>query len=107
MDSVVSLIDDIIPITEFNKGRAGKIFDSVKRSSRPKIVFKNNAPECVLLSPECYKALMDELEDIRLLALADKRLSSFDSSKLISAEDVNKKYGFNADDDTAEEVEFE
>ena len=46
-------------------------------------------------------------EDIRLLALADKRLSSFDSSKLISAEDVNKKYGFNADDDTAEEVEFE
>jgi len=33
-----SIFDDIISITEFNKGRAGKIFESVK-SGRPKIVF--------------------------------------------------------------------
>ena len=53
MASVVSAITNTIPITQFNRGLAGKIFDDVKRNGA-KVVMKNNTAECVLLSPEEY-----------------------------------------------------
>ena len=61
MASVVSAITNTIPITQFNRGLAGKIFDDVKRNGA-KVVMKNNTAECVLLSPEEYVRLMDEVE---------------------------------------------
>ena len=102
-----SLFDDIISITEFYKGRAGKIFESVK-SGRPKIVFKNNVPECILISPEQYKNMLDELEDLQLIALSHERMKNYDSERLLSSEEINKKYGYN-DPDIADvdEIEFE
>ena len=42
-------VEKIIPINRFNRGEAGKIFKEVK-SGGVKYVFKNNLPECVLLS---------------------------------------------------------
>jgi PHD/YefM family antitoxin component YafN of YafNO toxin-antitoxin module len=102
-----SIFDDIVPITEFNKGRAGKIFESVK-CGRPKIVFKNNVPECILISPKQYKAMLDELENLQLIALSDERMKNYDSKTLISSEEINKKFGYNNSDlADADEVEFE
>lgn len=102
-----SIFDDIISITEFNKGRAGKIFESVK-SGRPKIVFKNNVPECILISPEQYKNMLDELEDLQLIALSDERMKNYDSERLLSSEEINKKYDYNDPDIAdADEIEFE
>ena len=69
MASVVSAITNTIPITQFNRGLAGKIFEEVKRSGA-KVVMKNNTAECVLLSPEEYVRLMDEVNDARLLTIA-------------------------------------
>ena len=57
MASVLSAITNTIPITQFNRGLAGKIFDEVKRCGA-KVVMKNNIAECVLLSPEEYVHLM-------------------------------------------------
>ena len=67
MRSVVSAIQNTVPISSFNKGIAGKIFREV-RATGAKVVIKNNVPECVLISPEEYVQLMDELSDARLLA---------------------------------------
>ena len=64
MASVVSAITNTIPITQFNRGLAGKIFEDVKRNGA-KVVMKNNTAECVLLSPEEYVRLMDEVNDAR------------------------------------------
>lgn len=102
-----SIFDDIISITEFNKGRAGKIFESVK-SGRPKIVFKNNVPECILISPEQYKNMLDELEDLQLIVLSDERMKNYDPERLLSSEEINKKYDYNDPDIAdADEIEFE
>lgn len=102
-----SIFDDIISITEFNKGRAGKIFESVK-SGRPKIVFKNNVPECILISPEQYKNMLDELEDLQLIALSDERMKNYDPERLLCSEEINKKYGYNDPEIAdADEIEFE
>ena len=53
MNSVMSAIENTISISLFNRGLAGKIFSDVRRTGA-KVVMKNNAPECVLLSPEEY-----------------------------------------------------
>ena len=58
MTSVMSAIKNTVPITQFNRGLAGKIFEEVKQTGA-KVVMKNNTAECVLLSPEEYVRLMD------------------------------------------------
>ena len=107
MASVMSAITNTVPITQFNRGLAGKIFEDVKQCGA-KVVMKNNVAECVLLSPDEYVKLMDELNDARLLAVASERMAHFNPDTLISEQEMNKRFGI-TDDDLAnfDEVEFE
>ncbi|MDD2458596.1 MAG: type II toxin-antitoxin system Phd/YefM family antitoxin [Eubacteriales bacterium] len=107
MSSILGAIQNTISISLFNRGLAGKIFDEVKRTGA-KVVMKNNTAECVLLSPEDYVHLMDEVNDARLLLLASERMATFDRSALISQDDLDRTYGFTPEDlANADEVEFE
>lgn len=107
MPSVVSAIRNIVPITQFNRGLAGKIFEDVKTTGA-KVVMKNNSAECVLLAPDEYVRIMDELNDARLVALAVIRLSHVGSVTLIPEEMVWERLGITDDDlNAAPEVEFE
>ena len=107
MASVMSAILNTVPITQFNRGMAGKIFDEVKRTGA-KVVMKNNAAECVLLSPEEYVRLMDEINDARLLEIASERLARLDSTTMISEEEMNQRLGVTAEDlADFDEVELE
>ena len=51
MANVISAITNTVPITQFNRGYAGKIFEDVKKSGA-KVVMKNNAAEYILLTPD-------------------------------------------------------
>ena len=96
-----------MPISLFNKGLAGKIFEDVRQSGA-KLVMKNNAPECVLLSPDEYVRLLDEMNDAKLAALAVERMSRFDPSSVVSQEAVDTEFGFTEDTiASAEEIEIE
>ncbi len=97
MSSVISAITNTVPITQFNRGLAGKIFEEVKKSGA-KVVMKNNSAECVLLSPDEYVRLMDEINDARLLAVASERMAHFDPATLISEEEMNHRLGITEDD---------
>ena len=107
MIDIRGAIENTVPISMFNKGLAGKIFSDV-RSRGAKVVMKNNAPECVLLSPDAYIQLMDEVNDARLLAVAATRMEKFDPSKLVSQAMVDAEFGFTKES-LAEvgEIEFE
>ncbi|MDE7266733.1 MAG: type II toxin-antitoxin system Phd/YefM family antitoxin [Lachnospiraceae bacterium] len=105
--AVRSAIENTISISLFNRGLAGKIFDEVKRCGA-KVVMKNNTPECVLLSPDEYIRLLDEVHDARLMAAATERMNHFDPSTLISQEYVDQELGFSASDyENTEDIEFE
>ena len=105
--SIRSVIENTIPISQFNRGLAGKIFEEVKRHGA-KVVMKNNAPECVLLSPEEYIRLLDEVNDARLLATATQRMSSFNPTTVISQEQVDREFGFSPSDyEKTDSIEFE
>ena len=107
MPDVSSAIRNTISISLFNRGLAGKVFEDVRKSGA-KIVIKNNAPECVLLSPEEYLKIMDELNDSRLLAIANARMADYDASNLIPGDKVFENLGLSdADLEDYNEVELE
>ena len=107
MPTLAGAIRNTISITQFNRGMASKIFNDVKVNGS-KVVMKNNTAECVLMSPEQYLALMDELNDSRLLATALERMEKFDSAMLISEEESNRRLGISEEDlNNFAEVELE
>ena len=107
MPSVVSAIQNTVPITQFNRGLAGQIFEDVKTHGA-KVVMKNNTAECVLLAPDEYIRLMDELNDARLAVIAAERMAHFDPATLVPEEKVWDRLGITDDDlDEVGEVDFE
>ena len=107
MPNVISAIRDTVPIGQFNRGLAGKVFDEVRRTG-PKVGMKNNMPACVLLSPEEYAAMVDEINDARLLSVASARMEAFDPARLVSEEEMDRRLRITEQElkDSAE-VEFE
>lgn len=97
MNFIKQISNRTVSISDFNRGLAGRIFDDVK-STGSKVVLKNNTPECVLLSPEEYSRLMDEVEDARDLMLAKSRLESMNEIEVISKEDIEEAFKINFDD---------
>lgn len=93
--NTVNVLDSIVPISRFNKGEANKIFSDVKKSGIS-IVVKNNVPECILMSPQSYRKMMEEYEDALLAAEAAKRLSR--KAEYTDHEDVMKKFGLTDSD---------
>jgi|GEM_PF-4519744 len=52
--------------------------------------------------------MLDELEDLQLIALSDERMKNYDSERSLSSEEINKKYGYNDPDlSDADEIKFE
>ncbi len=106
MDSIAKAITNIIPITLFNKGKAGQIFEEVKKSGT-KLVVKNNVAECVLVSPKKYVEMVDEIEDMKLRLLALERLESGDGT-VVSDQAMMSELGITQKDlDAMEDVEIE
>ncbi|MBQ6904181.1 MAG: type II toxin-antitoxin system Phd/YefM family antitoxin [Lachnospiraceae bacterium] len=106
MQNVVSAIKNTVSVSQFNKGMAGKIFSAVKGGD-VKVVMKNNTPECVLMSPDEYVRMMDELEDARVMMLALDRLKNDDPSKGVSRDAIMSKYGITQEMlDEIEDVEL-
>lgn len=107
MVNIVSAIRNTVSISLFNRGLAGKIFDEVKQSGA-KVVMKNNAAECVLLSPEEYMSLIDEVNDARLLTLASERMAKADPASFVPAEHLYEELGITQDAlDAVGEVDIE
>ena len=107
MTNMTNAIVNTVPISMFNRGLAGQVFEEVKKTGA-KVVMKNNTAECVLLSPEEYVRLMDEINDARLLTLAEERWEKFDRSTAISEEEMYRRVGIRKEDlDKLDEVELE
>ena len=107
MTMLSNAIKNTVSISLFNKGLAGKVFDEVKKTGA-KLVIKNNNPEAVIMSPEEYINLVDELNDAKLLAEATIRMQNADLSKTISHEEMMKKFGITqAELDEMDDVEIE
>ena len=107
MDAIVNVMQHLVSVSAFNKGEAGSIFSSVKKTGEPKLVLRRNEPECVLVSPDAYISMMNELEDLRDYKLAMERLA-MSKGVTIPFSDILKEEGITqADLVKMEDVEFE
>ena len=80
MAIAADLLQSLVPISQFNKGQAAKIFDRL-HSERELIVLKNNQPSAIILSPEEYTRLTEIEEDYFLLLEANKRMEDNGNNK--------------------------
>lgn len=103
----VSLLNSMIPVSRFNKGEAGRIFDELARD-KTKIVIKNNVPVGVLLSPDEYANIIDEAADNLLLAEAAMRYANSAPDEFISERAFIQAIGLTDGDlAAADDVEIE
>ena len=73
MANTANILHSLVPISQFNKGKAAQIFDRL-RTEKELVVLKNNQPSAVILSPEEYTRLTEIEEDYMLLLEANSRL---------------------------------
>lgn len=84
---------ETISVTDIQR-RAKDIFERIENGEQDKyVVLKNNVIAAVLLPADRYEALMDELDDLRIGAVAAERLSTFDRSKAVSHEAMLARFG--------------
>lgn len=84
---------DYLSATALSK-KTSATLDALERGDADRlIILKNNAPKAVLLSMETYEAMQEEIEDLRLAALALARLESFDEKKALSHDRIREKFG--------------
>ena len=107
MANAANILQSLVPISQFNKGKAAQIFDRL-RTEKELIVLKNNQPSAVILSPEEYTRLTEIEEDYMLLLEANSRLEANGDKPGISFTKVLNDLGINESDlDDAEEVAIE
>ncbi|MGN0255738.1 MAG: type II toxin-antitoxin system Phd/YefM family antitoxin [Chordicoccus sp.] len=104
--SNTDILNCLVPITQFNRGQASRIFDRLHSENRL-IVLKNNQPAAVILSPKEYERLSEIEEDYTLLLEAAERLSK-DNGSDTSMKDVMDELGISeADINKAEDPVIE
>jgi prevent-host-death family protein len=113
--ALVDFTEKLVPISDFSQGKAGKIFNDVAENDSEYIVLKNNQPTAVVLSLKEYREtqekaskleqLLEKVENIRLLKLAENRAGSHTSS----FESFVAEEGFSMEElkELSESVEFE
>ena len=113
--SLLDLTERLVPISDFSQGKAGKIFSDVAENNNEYIIMKNNQPTAVLLSIKEYREiqkksakleeLLERMENIRLLKLAESRADNATSS----FEAFVNEQGFSMEEleEISESVEFE
>lgn len=106
MAYTADILNSLVPITQFNRGQASRIFDRLQNESQL-IVLKNNQPAAVILSPEEYSRLSEIEEDYILLLEAAERLAN-NTAPATSMNDVLKELGISDDElATVEDVVIE
>lgn len=107
MAITTGFLKSLVPISQFNKGQAAKIFDRLY-SERELIVLKNNQPSAIILSPEEYTRLTQIEEDYFLLLEANKRIEENGDNKTISMDSVMNNLGISKEElMNAENVDIE
>lgn len=90
---ILERTDQAISTTDLQ--RQGKaLLDRLQSGDQDKyVVMRDNRPACVMLPIATYEALMDELEDMRIDAIAAERAATFDPAKAISHAEMCKRFG--------------
>lgn len=97
MQSAAQVLEGLVPISQFNKGQASKIFDRLK-DVKQLIVLKNNEPAAVVLSVDEYKRLSDAEVDLLMYQEAMQRLEAADGKPVYTLEESMAEFDITQED---------
>ena len=84
--------EEYLSATALSK-RTSATLDALEKGEAERlIILKNNTPKAVLLSVEAYEAIEEEMEDLRLTALALARLETFKPKEALSHKYMMEKF---------------
>ena len=107
MAIATNILQCLIPISQFNKVQASKIFDRL-HDEKELIVLKNNQPSAVILSPEEYTRLTEIEEDYYLLIEATKRIEDNGNKETVCMDYVMRNLGIDEKElENAEDIDIE
>ena len=107
MNGTAEFLQSLVPVSQFNRGQAAKIFDR-RRTEKEIIVLKNNQPSAVIISPKEYTRLREIEEEYYLLMEANKRLSAEKEGETLSMASVMEHLGITEDElEETEEIVIE
>ena len=101
MAFTADILNSLVPITQFNRGQASRIFDRL-HTERRLVVLKNNQPEAIILSPTEFSRLSEIEENYLLLLEAVERLAG-NTAPATPIADVMKELGISDEDLAAAE----
>lgn len=85
-------LEETVSITQLQRGMK-EAFERIESGTQDKfVVLRNNQIAGVLLSAQRYEALLDEIDDLRMLNLAASRLESLDPDKTISHDQMLTRF---------------
>lgn len=85
--------DQAISSTDLQK-KTREILDRLTEGKQDRyVVMRDNKPAAVLLPTQMYEALMDELADMRIEAIARERIATFDPAKALTTDQLKKALG--------------
>ncbi|MBX9033183.1 antitoxin PHD [Gordonibacter massiliensis (ex Traore et al. 2017)] len=97
MATPAELLDNMVPVSAFSRGKAAQAFSSAS-SSTPVIVLKNNVPYRIITTPDEYAYLSEVEADMVLMAEAIARLTGNQGGDSLSAEQVYAELGVAPED---------
>ena len=93
MGSLLERADQAVSVTKVSRS-AKEVFERLRSGKQDRlVVLKNNAPAAVMLSIRAFEDPMDELDDLRVAAVARERLRTFDPSKGLTHKKMMKRFG--------------
>jgi len=78
--------------TALSKKTAATLDTLEKGEIEKLIILKNNTPKAILVSIDAYEAMEEEMEDLRLAALALARLQTFKPNEALSHDHIMEKF---------------
>jgi antitoxin StbD len=85
-------IKEYLSATALSRKTAATLDALEKGEAEKLIILKNNTPKAILMSVEAYEAIEEEIEDLRLTALALARLESFKPETALPHEYMMEKF---------------
>jgi len=85
-------IKNYLSSTQLSKKTAATLNSLENGETDKLIILKNNSPKAILMSFESYEAMEEEMEDLRLTALALSRIQNFSPQEIITHKEMMDKY---------------
>ncbi|MGH8428004.1 MAG: type II toxin-antitoxin system Phd/YefM family antitoxin [Gammaproteobacteria bacterium] len=90
---LIERAEQVVNSTDLSR-KTKDLLDALSRGGKSKmVVMRDNKPAAVLLSIEEYEAQLDELEDLRIEAIAAARLAEFNPAKAVSHDEIMAEFG--------------